>query len=119
MDDEYPVVDIPADGSPMEFFLAVMRDPKQPYKRRKDCAVAAAPFVHAKFAVTTATTPEDIGDRLRRALEATGKVIEGRVIKEIPAPVVTPTPVQEPQQVSAEHMKRPMVGLDTNRFRRI
>jgi len=84
---------------------------------RLKAAAAAAPFVHAKLAVAAVTTTDDLAERMARALAATGKVIEGRAteVKTIPAQAKLPTP----EEVSAEHMKRPMTKLDTNRLRRI
>src|SRR4051812_36526636 len=34
--------------SPLEFLLAVVNDPSQPPGRRIRCAIAAAPYVHAR-----------------------------------------------------------------------
>jgi hypothetical protein len=35
--------------SPLEYMLAVMRDPLADFRRRDDMAKAAAPFIHAKI----------------------------------------------------------------------
>ncbi len=40
-----------ADGiTPLEFILNVMRDEAQPLPMRLNCAMAAAPFIHARLA---------------------------------------------------------------------
>jgi len=83
-------------------------------------AIACLPFERPKFAVVATTTTEVLVERLNRAIGESEKVINARPteVKKLPKPVETKA-VSEAQQVSAEHMKRPMTTLDTNRFRRI
>ena len=61
---------------------------------------------------------QDLGVKLERAMEATGKVINARPaeVKELPKPG-EPKQVSEPL-VSAEVMAKPFARLDTDRFRR-
>ena len=78
MDEEDLTVEITENGSLLDFFLAVMRNPKQPYRRREKCAIAAAPFCHPKLAVHAQITTEDLADRLLRAMQASARVINSR-----------------------------------------
>jgi hypothetical protein len=41
-----------ADVSPLEYMLAVLRDPTVDERRRDTMAMAAAPYIHAKLAMT-------------------------------------------------------------------
>ena len=100
------------DLTPLEFLKAVYTNDALPLHARLKAAAAAAPFVHAKLAVVATTTSEDLAERMARALAITGKIIEGRATEiKNPAQVALPTPVEE-QQVSAEHMKRPVTTLN-------
>jgi len=88
---------------------------------RLRAAIAALPFEKPKLAVTAVTNVDDLAERMARALATTGKIIEGRATEvKTPVGAVRPPPdVTTPHEVSAEHMKRPMTKLDTNRLRRI
>ena len=105
------------DLTPLEFLKAVYTNEALSLHARLKAAAAAAPFVHPKFAVIAQTTSEDLVERLEKARAASAKVINARPVQVLSPP--TPKPVSEAQQVSEEHMKRPMASLDTGRFRRI
>jgi hypothetical protein len=49
---EAVVVAVASHQTPLEYMLAVLRDPTVDYHRRDDMAKAAAPYVHAKLAMT-------------------------------------------------------------------
>jgi hypothetical protein len=53
-------------GSPLEFMLALMRDPQVPFGMRLDMASIAAPYVHARPAPVRKRRPDplDLRDRL-------------------------------------------------------
>src|SRR5215510_14584704 len=69
-------------------------------------------FVHPKLAVIAQTTTEDLAERMQQALEARIKVVNAKPteVKELPKPVAPKA--SDAQQVSEEHMKRPMTMLD-------
>ena len=47
--------------TPLEYMLAVMRDPKAPAHRRDDMAKAAAPYLHARLAQVEYNAPRANG----------------------------------------------------------
>jgi hypothetical protein len=49
-------------------------------------AQAAIPFEHPKFAVIARVREDDLAERLMRALQASGKVINARPVQMIEAP---------------------------------
>jgi hypothetical protein len=60
-------IEVAADLMPREYFLAIMRDPKQPPHRRDKAAREAAPYCHAKLAVTAQVNSEDFAAAMERA----------------------------------------------------
>jgi hypothetical protein len=100
---------------------AIYRAPGVPLPVRMRAAIAALPFERPKLAVIASVSTEDLVERMQRALQATGKVIEGRATRLLetkPAQVVSPTPATQ-ELVTAEDMAKPMARLDTARFRRL
>ena|SRR5215471_1895263 len=71
-----PEVEVPADLMPREYFLAIMRDPKQPPHRRDKAAREAAPYCHPKLAVTAQVNSEGFAAALERAVNRSAKVLE-------------------------------------------
>jgi hypothetical protein len=57
--------------TPLEYMLAVMRDPLADFRRRDDMARAAAPFVHAK--VTSDTKPAGKKEAAEAAAQTAGQ----------------------------------------------
>jgi hypothetical protein len=58
------------DRSPLDFMLALMRDPQGPLDLRIDMAAAAAPFVHARPRPSRASRPHPMELRARQAKAA-------------------------------------------------
>src|SRR5260370_42600907 len=56
--------------SPLDFMLALMRDPQVPLNARVDMAAAAAPFVHARPRPPSRGRPHPVELRARRATAA-------------------------------------------------
>jgi len=61
--------------TPLEFMLAVMRDPKQDRELRARMAIAAAPYIHAR-AGESAGKKQDKADRAKAA--GKGKFSQGK-----------------------------------------
>src|SRR5262245_17423532 len=78
------------------YLQGVYRGLIKPNGSRLRAAVAAIAYERPKFSVTANLGEQDIGERLRSALAATGKVIDGRAVETKPAQVGLPAPVQEP-----------------------
>jgi len=103
--------------SPLDFLRSVYTDENLPLHARLKAAAAAAPFVHAKFAVIAPTTTEDLAVRMQQALEARMKVVNARATEVLPPP-----PKAEPQVVEDqidEPMAKPFAHDNKSRFRRI
>ena len=71
------------DMSPLDFLKGVYRNEKLPLHARLRAAADAAPFCHAKLAVHAQITGNDLAERLMRALEATQKVSNARLVQVI------------------------------------
>ena len=69
------------DMSPLDFLKGVYRNEKLPLHARLRAAADAAPFCHAKLAVHAQITRNDLAERLMRALEATQKVSNARLVQ--------------------------------------
>jgi hypothetical protein len=69
-------------------------------------AIAAAPFIHAKLAVTAVIADGDMAERLARAIARSAEVINAR-----PATVVDARPVAGPADPAPTPLKAPMAGL--------
>jgi hypothetical protein len=85
------------DQTPLEFLTAIYLDDELPLHTRMRAAMAAAPFVHPKLAVTVQTTPQDFASRLDAAIARSerAKVIEGDHRPERPSlPPAGPTPTR-------------------------
>jgi hypothetical protein len=96
---------LPTDeATPLDFLCAVYRNEGLPLNTRLKAAIEAAPFIHPKLAVEVTFDGGDFADRLTRALERSGKVINGsaRVIEA--APVVNHKP---PPMVPDRRYRRP------------
>ena len=106
-------IQLSTDATSLDLLQAIYRDNRQPLQRRMRAAIAC-------LAVIAQTITEDLAVRMQQALEARMKIVNAWAteVKELPKPVET-KPVSEAQQVSEEHMKRPMTTLNTNRFRRL
>jgi hypothetical protein len=57
--------------TPLDFMLAVMRDPLADFRRRDDMAKAAAPYCHAK--ITTDAKPAGKKEQAEAAAQSAGK----------------------------------------------
>ena len=103
----------------LRLWAEVLGDEDVPQSVRIRTARDAAPYLFAKYQAVAQVTEQDMGERMRDALAASGKVIEGRtkLVETKPAQAL-PTPVQEPL-VSAEDMAKPFARLNTDRFRRL
>ena len=95
-DDE--TFEVAPNSTPLEFLQAIYRSASQPMQRRVSAAIAAAPYVHPKLAVTANVQDQGIAAlleaRLRRIAEATPKVIENQ-----PAQTVRTVPDQRLRRV--------------------
>ena len=100
-------------ASSLEFLQAIYRDPNQPLQRRMRAAQAAIAYEHPRLAVVARVREEDLADRMLRAMEATGKVINGRAteVKELPKAV-------EAEQVELPDHSKPFAQDNKSRFRR-
>jgi hypothetical protein len=77
-------------------------------------ASAALPFEHPKLAVIARVREADLAEKLMRALQASGKVINGRAMQVIEGP--KPAQVVEADEVP-DHSK-PFAQNSKHRFRR-
>ena len=99
------VVEVPPDAMPLDFLMCVFRSSTQPMNRRVRCAEIAAQYVHPKLsAIAVHNTDGDFGVRLERAIEASNRVREPKLIeaKATSNGHLGPTP----EEVSAKAMKR-------------
>jgi hypothetical protein len=55
-----PPPDIEPDAEPLDFLMAVMRDPNQPMDRRMDAAKAAMPYRNVRLASASVTDEQGI-----------------------------------------------------------
>jgi hypothetical protein len=94
-----PTASLPPNYSPLDYFLAIMRDPRQPAWRRDRAAKDAAPYCHPRLAVTAITTPEGFAERLEAAIarSAQAKLIEAKPEpRSLPPTGPEPTPAGAP-----------------------
>jgi hypothetical protein len=77
---------VPSDIEPLDFLLAIMRDPRQPMARRQKAATDAAQYRHPKLGAVAHTnmSREDFATMLDRAIERSGQA--GALIEHQPAP---------------------------------
>jgi hypothetical protein len=96
-------VELPSNASPLDFLCAIYRDPGQPMQRRLSAAIAAAPYVHPKLAVTANVQDQGIAAlleaRLRRIAEAKNAEINSKMIENQPAQIVRMVPDQRLRRV--------------------
>ena len=76
---------VPPDIEPVEFLMAIYRDPRQPMNRRMKAAIGAAQYRQPKLGViaTTNLSGHDFAALLDRAIERSNGV---RVVKALPQP---------------------------------
>lgn len=63
--------------SPLEFMLAIMRDPEAKREERLDMAKAAAPYVHAKLASVEASGPNGGPIEIEQGVTVTFRSADG------------------------------------------
>src|SRR5262249_37552373 len=107
-------IQLSTNASSLEFLQAIYRDPHQPIQRRMRAAQAAIAYEHPRLAVVARVREEDLADRMLRAIEATGKVINSR-----PVQVLEPPKPAEPQVVEPPDHSKPFAHDNKSRFRRI
>jgi hypothetical protein len=72
---------VPPNTSPVEFWMAIYRDPRQPMNRRMRAAIEAAPYAHPKLSATAILSDEDFVQRLERAILRSGvKAIDAEAV---------------------------------------
>ena len=77
--DDPDYLEVPPDCEPLDFLLAVMRDPRQPMQRRMRAADIASNYRHPKVGVTYNINDDGtFAERLDRAILRTAKVINHR-----------------------------------------
>lgn len=69
----------PADESPVDYMLRVMRDPKADRKRRDTMAKSATPYVHAKPAAKKKRNGGDAA--LKKRLEKARETLAGKIAR--------------------------------------
>jgi hypothetical protein len=80
---------VPPDIEPVEFLMAIYRDPRQPMGRRMKAAIEAAQYRHPKLGViaTTNLSDQDFAALLDRAIERSNGVREVKQIgRALPKP---------------------------------
>lgn len=108
-------IQLSTNATSLDFLQLIYRDPDQPIQRRMRAAQAALPFEHPKLAVVARVSEEDLAERLMRALQASGKVINARATQVIEGPKA------EPQVIEAEPLPdhgKPFASDNKSRFRR-
>ena len=107
-------IEVSTSATSLDFLQAIYLDPNQSMQRRMRAAAAALPFEHPKTAVIARVREEDLAERLMRALNASGKVINGRAMQILPAPKAD---AGLPTDEVLDHSK-PFVQNTKRRFRR-
>ena len=74
-------LEVPNDATLLDFLSAMYRDRWQPMHQRLKAAIEAAPYLHPRLAVTAVVDGGDFAARLERAIERSGKVINGKAIE--------------------------------------
>jgi hypothetical protein len=105
-------LDLPPDALPLDYMLAVMRDPSASEARRDRMAIAAAKFCHPQIsfiADQSRFASADFAKQLDEACRRAGKVIDGRtLIRNEPEPKAEPaTKLTLPPSVAAAPFSRP------------
>jgi hypothetical protein len=82
---------VPDDASPLDFLMAIYRDHRQPMNRRLRAAIEAAPYTHAKLAVTASVKTQDLAAlldaRIQKIREAQPKLINADQRRGTPAAI--------------------------------
>jgi hypothetical protein len=78
-------LEVPADASPVDFLMAIYRDPRQPMQRRLRAATECAPYVHPKLSAAAVIVGGGFAERLERANERSEAV---RLIEHVGGPEV-------------------------------
>jgi hypothetical protein len=107
-------IQLSTNGTSLDFLQAIYRDPNQPVQRRMRAASAALPFEHPKLAVIARVREEDLAERLMRALQASGKVINARPMQVIEPP----KPLQVSEADEAPDHSGPFAQNSKHRWRR-
>ncbi len=66
---------IPSDATPLDFFCAIFRDPRQPIPRRMRAAEAALAFCHPKLSMNATVDTDGFANVLEAAMVRMGKTI--------------------------------------------
>jgi len=71
---------IPADATPLDFFCAIFRDPRQPIPRRMRAAEAALAFCHPKLSMNATVDTDGFAARLEDMMlrRGIGTVIDAK-----------------------------------------
>ena len=84
----------PAEGVaadlPLDYMLAVVRDPSTAPDRRDKLAIAAAPYVHPKLAASVVVQGEATQEQLA-ALLADMRAAQARMVKSVAVPAIEPS----------------------------
>ena len=107
-------IQLSTNATSLEFLQAIYRDPLQPIQRRMRAAQAAIAYEHPRLAVVARVREEDLADRMRRAIEATAKVINARPTQVLPPP----KPVEEPQIAEVPDHSKPFAHDNKSRWGR-
>jgi hypothetical protein len=67
---------VAADALPIDFLMAVYRDPRQPMSRRLRAATECAPYIHPKLSAAAVLIGDDFAPKLERAVKRSEKVLE-------------------------------------------
>ena len=62
-------LEVPSDATPVDFLMAVYRDPRQPMSRRLRAATECAPYVHPKLSAAAVIYQGDMATRLENAIK--------------------------------------------------
>jgi hypothetical protein len=99
------------DASPLDFLMAIYRDPQQPMSRRLRAASDAAQYVHKQLKAMAIVNNGDFAERLDRARERSDrvmKVIQARPIEHRP----------EPEKPATVEIKPHLPTVPDRRYRR-
>ena len=90
-DDEPELIELAPGETSLDFLQRVYRSVKQPMSRRMRAAIEALPHEHPRLgAIATASmNGQDFASMLERAIERSGKVIDGK-------PLALPPPAERP-----------------------
>src|SRR5689334_10103582 len=76
-------MEVAADATPLDFFFAVFRNPRQPMNRRMKAASEAAQYVHPKLAAVANMSGDDFAAQLERAINRSAKVINAAPVPQL------------------------------------